>query len=138
MAMASCYLIGAYLVDMLLPDVAVQNPGRVVQFNFKGNIRGRHDDWFSGTPFVFRDEILQIKGPVVAAARVISSPESVCVGKEVYSVDFAELTLVGVNGHPLESDDSAHLRMVDRAISERAQSGGIYRVCRSDDLAHVQ
>lgn len=106
-AIAAAYLIALLLNDRWLPDPSVPQPDRVVRLEFKGNIPGRNDDWFSSMPFVFRNALLDAKAPVSHVARVAESELGLRVGEQVSKnhVMFADPELVDIFGLKALSGD---------------------------------
>lgn len=82
-AIAATYLIALLLNDRWLPDSSVPAPERVARLEFKVNIPGRNDDWFEGSPYVFRNALLENKAAVTQAARVHASDVSLRAGERL-------------------------------------------------------
>ena len=99
-AIAATYLIALLLNDRWLPDPSVPAPEQVVRLEFRGNIPGRNDDWFSNMPYVFRDALRENKAPVSAVARATQVTLGLRVGDQVSqnTVLFADPELVAIFG----------------------------------------
>ncbi|MEJ6003937.1 FtsX-like permease family protein [Paucibacter sp. AS339] len=82
-AIAATYLIALLLNNRWLPDPAVPAPERVARMEFKGNIPGRNDDWFTNSPFVFANALREAKAPITQAARLLDSEQSLRVGERL-------------------------------------------------------
>lgn len=82
-AIAATYLIALLLNNRWLPDPAVPAPERVARMEFKGNIPGRNDDWFSISPFVFATALREAKAPITQAARLLDSEQSLRAGERL-------------------------------------------------------
>lgn len=106
-AIAAAYLIALLLSDRWLPDPNVPRPDRVVRLEFKGNIPGRNDDWFSAIPYVFRNALLEARAPVSQVARVADSQLGLRVGEQISKnhVMFADPELVDIFGLKALSGD---------------------------------
>lgn len=106
-AIAATYLIALLLNNRWLPDPAVPAPEQVVRLEFRGNIPGRNDDWFSAMPYVFRDALRENKAPVSAAARVKQETLGLRVGDQVSqnTVLFADPELIAIFGLKALSGD---------------------------------
>jgi putative ABC transport system permease protein len=118
-AIAATYLIALLLNDRWLPDPAVSAPDRVARMEFKGNIPGRNDDWFQGSPFVFRNALLENKAPVTQSARVADAELSLRVGERLSKnqVLFADADLAPMFGlKALKGDVSAALQKPDTLV----------------------
>ncbi|MCV2365351.1 ABC transporter permease [Paucibacter sp. DJ1R-11] len=106
-AIAAAYLIALLLNDRWLPDPSVPRPDRVVRLEFKGNIPGRNDDWFSSIPYVFRKALQEAKAPISHAARTTESDLGLRVGEQVSKnrVMFTDPDLVAIFGLKAVSGD---------------------------------
>jgi len=82
-AIAATYLIALLLNNRWLPDPVVPAPERVARMEFKGNIPGRNDDWFSISPFVFATALREAKAPITQAARLLDSEQSLRAGERL-------------------------------------------------------
>jgi len=70
LALAACYLLAVLLGERYRPDPALQAPERIVLIDFHGNMPGREEDWFLGSPFVFSQALAQARAPVQLLSRV--------------------------------------------------------------------
>ncbi|MCV2422004.1 FtsX-like permease family protein [Paucibacter sp. DJ2R-2] len=106
-AIAAAYLIALLLNDRWLPDPSVPRPDRVVRLEFKGNIPGRNDDWFSSMPYVFRSALRDAKAPLSHVARVTESNLGLRVGEQISKnrIMFADPELVDIFGLKALSGD---------------------------------
>ncbi|MCV2369787.1 FtsX-like permease family protein [Roseateles oligotrophus] len=118
-AIAATYLIALLLNDRWLPDPAVPAPQQVARMEFKGNIPGRDDDWFQGSPYVFRNALLENKAPITQSARVAEAELSLRVGERLSknAVLFADADLAPMFGlKALKGDVSAALQKPDTLV----------------------
>jgi putative ABC transport system permease protein len=53
LAMTACLLIALLAIALSDPDPAIPDPGRVVLLDFKGNLPGQPNDWFTASPVSF-------------------------------------------------------------------------------------
>jgi putative ABC transport system permease protein len=123
-AVSSCYLIMALLVDAMLPDPVIAQPARVVALDFKPNIPDRKLDWTGGAPFVLRDALLTAKAPVTKVARTMKNSISVKSEQNVAKIDaiFSDAEITGMFGlRALSGDITATLTQPDSvALTELA------------------
>jgi putative ABC transport system permease protein len=109
LALAVTYLIALLLVEDWLPDPQIPAPDRVVSVEFKGNIPGRDDDWFSGAPLPFGEALANAntKAPVTEATRVYQSALAVRAGGQIFKsgVLFADPDLVAMFGFRAEQGE---------------------------------
>ncbi|MEJ6000831.1 FtsX-like permease family protein [Paucibacter soli] len=69
LALAACYLLAVLLGERYRPDPALHEPERIVLIDFHGNMPGREEDWFLGSPFVFSQALAQARAPVQLLSR---------------------------------------------------------------------
>ncbi len=123
-AIAATLLVAVLLQEMVLPDQRVPDPDRLVRVELKLNIPGRSDDWFAGAPFSFRDDLVQAKAPISAAARVLTGDWSVRAGAKVLKMDgaFADPEIIDLFGLQATRGDlaSALSRPDGMALTEDA------------------
>src|SRR5207248_7671376 len=53
LAMTACLLIAMLAIALSDPDPAIPDPGRVVMLDFKGNLPGQPNSWFTASPVSF-------------------------------------------------------------------------------------
>ena len=125
-ALTVCYLIGLLMRSQLLPDPVLPDPQRVVSFDFKSNMPGREDEYWTGqAPFALYMALAQPGSPVTQSARVQVSDVTFRAGTQQslskLKVAFSDADIVSLFGlKAIQGDVLAALK--DRnsvALSQR-------------------
>ncbi|WP_082680199.1 FtsX-like permease family protein [Paucibacter sp. KCTC 42545] len=69
LAQAACVLVALLAVALSDPDPAIPAPERVVLLDFKGNLPGEQNFWFSASPLVFAEMLKERKVPLELISR---------------------------------------------------------------------
>ncbi len=100
-AIACCYLTAQVVLNEVLPDPDLPDPGRVVNFEFRGNDSDQDDNWFDQAPFVLATALRQRQAGVSAVARSLDGHEYVVHAGERsarLAFEFADRDLIDIFG----------------------------------------
>ncbi|MCV2360806.1 ABC transporter permease [Paucibacter sp. TC2R-5] len=70
MALTACLLVGLLAIALSDPDPGVPDPQRVVLLDFKGNLPGESNFWFTAAPLSFADMLKRRQVPLEQISRV--------------------------------------------------------------------
>ncbi|MDT9000794.1 ABC transporter permease [Paucibacter sp. APW11] len=122
LALAACYLLAVLLGERYRPDPALHQPERIVLIDFHGNMPGREEDWFLGSPFVFAPALTQARAPLELISRVADDTFTLKQGDRITRANAiaADANLVKLfNLRSLQGDLQASLSRPDSiAITE--------------------
>ena len=69
LAMATCLLVALLAIALASPDPAIPDPDRVVLLDFKGNLPGQPNEWFTRSPTSFGRMLKERKVPLDLISR---------------------------------------------------------------------
>jgi putative ABC transport system permease protein len=69
LAMAACLLVALLAISLSDPDPAIPNPKQVVVLDFKGNLPGQPNEWFTASPLSFAAMLKERQVPLDLISR---------------------------------------------------------------------
>lgn len=72
-AMTACLLLALLAIALSDPDPSVPDPDHVVLLDFKGNLPGQPNSWFTGSPVSFAEMLKDRRAPLDLISRVSSN-----------------------------------------------------------------
>jgi putative ABC transport system permease protein len=69
LAMAACLLVAMLAIALSDPDPAIPDPTRVVMLDFKGNLPGQPNEWFTASPLSFAAMLKERQVPLDLISR---------------------------------------------------------------------
>lgn len=69
LAMAACLLVALLAIALSDPDPAITNPEQVVVLDFKGNLPGQTNEWFTASPLSFAGMLKERQVPLDLISR---------------------------------------------------------------------